>query len=123
MATYSDLTAWQLAHQLVLHTYRVTAGLPSEERFGLVSQARRESFSIAANIAEGQAKRGRREFRRFLDIALGSLAELSYALLLAKDLGYLAENEWEAIEKRRAEVGRVLWGLYRAVSEGKARKD
>ena len=120
MATYSDLIAWRLAHQLVLQTYHATQSWPSDEKFGLCSQARRAAFSVAATIAEGQAKRGRAEFRRFLDISLGSLAELGYTLLLAKDLGYLAGSAFDAIEELRAEVGRVLWGLYRSISRRNA---
>jgi four helix bundle protein len=77
MKRYERLEAWQAAHQLVLLTYRVTKAFPREELYGLTSPARRAGFSVAANIAEGSAKRGPREFRRYLDIALGSLSELS----------------------------------------------
>src|SRR5712664_1213520 len=78
--------AWHAAHQLVLLTYRVTKNLPREELYGLTSQARRAAFSVAANIAEGSAKKGPREFRRYLDIAVGSLSELAYIFQLVKDL-------------------------------------
>jgi four helix bundle protein len=76
---------------------------------------------VPANIAEGAAKRGSREFRRFLDTSLGSIAELEYALFLARELEYLSHSEWERIEGKRAEAGRVLWGLYRAVSTKETR--
>ena len=80
-----------------------------------MAQARRAAASVAANIAEGMAKRGRREFGRHLDIALGSVAELSYLLRLCLDLGYMTEDQYSALESTRAEAGRVLWGLYRQV--------
>jgi four helix bundle protein len=67
------------------------------------------------NIAEGSAKRGSREFRRFLDSALGSLAELSYTLLLARDVGYLTPEVWGEIEALRDHAGKLTWGLYRAI--------
>ena len=65
---------------------------PQAERFGLTIQVRRAALSVPTNIAEGAAKRGSREFRRFLDIALGSLAELSYLLRFSRDYGLLTEE-------------------------------
>ena len=116
MQPYQRFRVWQLSHQLVLAIYRATSTWPKSERFELTSQTRRSSYSIPMNIAEGSAKRGPREFRRYLDIALGSTSELSYCLLLAKDLGYLKESEWLKLEKLRAEAGRLLWKLASAVS-------
>jgi four helix bundle protein len=88
---------------------------PADERFGLVSQIRRAAVSIPTNIAEGAAKRGSGEFRRFLDIALGSQTEVRYLLRLAGDLGYLAEEERGTIMDEAEETGRLLWGLYRSM--------
>ena len=103
-------------HELVLSVYRVSSAWPSAERYGLTSQARRAAYSTAANIAEGSAKRGNGEFRRFMDIALGSIAELTYILLLAKDLGYLKPEAWGEIEALRDHAGRLTWGLYRSIT-------
>jgi len=83
----------------------------------MVSQARRAAVSISANIAEGSAKRGHREFRRFLDIANGSLAELQVYLLLAKELGYLSSGSWGELEALRDHTGMLTWGLYKAIRE------
>ncbi len=115
MLPYERFEAWQLAHQLVLATYRVTGRFPDEERYGLRSQARRAAFSVAANIAEGSAKRGNREFRRFVDISLGSLSELAYILRLARDLDYLTQEVWSEIDALRDRTGQVVWGLYRSI--------
>jgi four helix bundle protein len=93
MAIYERLKAWELCHQLCLAVYNTTNSWPTAERYGLVSQARRAVHSAAANIAEGCAKRGPREFRRYLDISLGSLSELSYTLLLARDLKILTQEQ------------------------------
>jgi four helix bundle protein len=116
MKRYERLQAWLAAHQLVLLTYRVTKSFPREELYGLTSQARRAAFSVAANIAEGSAKRGPREFRRYLDISLGSLSELSYILRLVKDLDLMEPTTWTELDQAREEVGRLTWGLYRSVS-------
>ena len=117
MLPYEKLVAWQQAHAVVLAVYRHTATFPAHERFGLTAQTRRAAFSAAANIAEGAAKRGDAEFRRFLDISLGSLSELAYCLRLARDLGYLTDSAWAEVEALRATAGKTTWGLYRSVAE------
>ncbi len=116
MLPYQRFRAWQVSHQLVLAVYRATGTWPPGERFELTSQARRAAYSIPMNIAEGSAKRGPREFRRFLDIALGSASELSYCLLLGRDLGYLPEDEWAGLDLLRDRAGRLVWKLSRAVT-------
>jgi len=110
---FERLLAWQEAHQLVVAVYKLTATWPTAERYGLLSQTRRAAVSIASNIAEGAAKRGRKEFGRQLDVALGSLAELTYLLRLARDLGYVAPSEYEALDPLRERTAKLLWGLYR----------
>jgi len=112
MKRFEKLLAWQACHRLVLAVYNATANWPSDARFGLTAQARRAAFSAAANIAEGSAKRGYREFRRFLDMSLGSLSELCYVIRLAKELATSAEDEAGLLEAQRDEAGRLTWGLY-----------
>ena len=90
MRPYERFAAWRLCHELGLEVYRVTRNWPIEERYGLVSQARRAAFSAAVNIVEGAAKYGGKEFRRYLDISLGSLEELAYCFHFAADLGLLS---------------------------------
>jgi four helix bundle protein len=122
MAHYETLVAWKECHTLALMVYRLTERFPKREMYGLTAQARRAAFSAAANIAEGAAKRGPAEFRRFLDIALGSLAELSYAFRLARDLGILPEGEWPALDSQQNRAGFLTWRLYRAVGRRSASK-
>ncbi len=117
MPSYERLKAWQLAYELALTLYQVTDGFPRDERFGLTSQMRRAGFSVAANIAEGAAKRGRREFRRFLDIALGSITEIEVALRIARDRNYVTRERWVEVERVRNHAGVVLWKLYRALND------
>jgi four helix bundle protein len=112
---YERLEAWRAAHELVLQIYRATKAFPREELYGLTSQARRAAFSVAANIAEGSAKKGAREFRRYLDISIGSLSELAYLLIVVRDLRYLDEKAWQEVDQQREVAGRLTWGLYRSI--------
>ncbi len=115
MAPYEQLLAWQKAHAVTLRIYALSAAWPADERFGLVAQIRRAAASVPTNIAEGAIKRGPAEFRRFLDIALGSQTEVRYLLRLAGDLEYLRSDDQVAIASEVDEVGRLLWGLYRSM--------
>lgn len=83
MKNFRDLQVWSKAHEVTLGVYRETAHFPKEELFGLRSQMRRCSASVATNIAEGCGRRGNAEFHRFLQISAGSASELEYHLLLA----------------------------------------
>lgn len=116
MLPYERFQAWKLSYQLTLDVYKVTAAFPKHELYGLTSQARRAAFSVVANLAEGSAKRGSREFRRYLDIALGSISELSVTLRLARDLGHLTPTQWKEVEGLRNHAGTLLWRLYAAVA-------
>jgi four helix bundle protein len=115
MMPFERLEAWQSSHLLTLEVYRATDAWPNRELYGLTAQARRAAVSICANIAEGAAKRGRKEFGRYLDMALGSFSELTYILLLSRDLGIMRPEEGQAVEALRGETGKLLWGLYRRV--------
>jgi four helix bundle protein len=117
IAPYEKLRAWQTSHEVVLQVYRATEAWPKREMYGLTAQARRAAFSVAANIAEGVVKRGQREFRRFLDIALGSSTELRYIMRLARDLGYVADAEWDELESARNLAGMLVWRLYVSVAK------
>lgn len=115
MARFERLEAWQASHQLTLEVYQVARDLPSDERFGLAQQMRRAAVSICANIAEGSAKRGRAEFRRFLDIANGSMAELRCLVLLARDLEMITPDRWQAVDEVRRPAAYLLWRLLRSM--------
>src|SRR5690349_9095926 len=101
MMPYERFQAWRACDDLTVAVYQATEAFPRHERYGLTSQARRAAFSAPANIAEGSAKRGGREFRRYLDITIGSLSELAYALHLARRLGYLSATGWGDLDHLR----------------------
>ena len=115
MKNCRDLRVWQKAHALTLASYRGTAEFPKQEIYGLISQIRRCSASIAANIAEGCGKRSNAEFQRFLHIATGSASELEYHFLLARDLGYLSPEEYKKLDESTVEIKRMLSGLIKKV--------
>lgn len=116
MKDFRRLKVWEKVHCLTLDVYRVTAGFPREEMYGLTSQMRRCSASMGANIAEGCGKQGNNELHRFLYIASGSASELDYHLLLAKDLRYLSEEEYRRMDRSLVEARRMLTALLQKVS-------
>lgn len=107
---------FQLADQLVLEVYRVTAKFPKSEAFGMTGQMRRAAASIPMNLAEGAARAGAREFAQFINVAVGSCEELRYQLHLAEALGYLTEVEQQTLDRRYESVKKMLAKLYGAVS-------
>jgi four helix bundle protein len=115
---YEKFAAWRVAHRLALRVYEVTKSWPSSERYQLTAQTRRAALSAPTNIAEGAAKRGTREFRRYLDISLGSLSELSYLLRFSRDCGVLDEEMYTELESLRNEAGTLTWRLYCCMVRG-----
>jgi len=114
--TFRDLKVWRKAHELTLEIYRITKIFPDEERFGLVSQLRRSSSSVATNLVEGYKRRGKKDFARFVNVAEGSLEETKYSVLLSFDLNYLKEDEFSRLNLLCDEVGKMLTGLYKKLT-------
>jgi four helix bundle protein len=108
---FRKLLVWQRAHELVLAVYKMTDIFPKSEMFALTSQLRRVAVSIPANIAEGQGAGTKPQFARYLDIAKGSLSEVEYYLVLAKDLQYIKPETYTETESLRSEVGFLLYRL------------
>jgi len=114
---WKDLKIWQKAHALVLEVYRLTNGFPKEEVYGLTSQIRRSASSVPANIVEGQSRNTTKEYLVFLYNARGSLEETRYHLLLSKDLGYVEEGMFEALESRCEEISKMLNSLIQSLKK------
>ncbi len=108
MQDFKDLKVWQKAHLLVLEVYKASANYPKEEIYGLTSQIRRSAISIPSNIAEGRGRSVDGDLRRFMQIALGSAAELEYQIILSKDLNYLTPASTADLLNRLSEVRRML---------------
>jgi four helix bundle protein len=116
MMPYERFEAWKITHQLALDVYLITEHWPKSERYELTSQIRRAALSAPTNIAEGASKRGHQEFRRFLDIARGSLSEVSYLLRFSKDRRILSQENFRTLDELRDRAGKVTWGLYNSLN-------
>ena len=120
MVDFKELKVWQKAHQMTLTTYRVTSAFPREEMYGLISQLRRATSSVGANIAEGCGRRSDGDMCRFLQIVRGSASEAEYHFLLAKDLHFLDEKDFKALTSQADELQRMLTGLIQSVRQPKS---
>jgi four helix bundle protein len=93
MKTHKDLDAWKVSIEMVIEVYTETKNFPKEELYSLVSQIRRSAVSVPSNIAEGAARKSKKEFIQYLHISLGSLAELETQIIISTKLGYLKGDE------------------------------
>jgi four helix bundle protein len=112
---HTKLRAFELADELVILVYDVTAGFPREELYGLTSQIRRAALSVPSNIVEGCARDSHADYLRFLHMAFGSLRELHYQITLAKRLGFLSDEDASLIEPKIVETEKVLNALIRSL--------
>jgi four helix bundle protein len=109
--SYRDLLVWQKGMALAKQIYGMTRASPDDERYGLTAQMRRAAVSVPSNIAEGQARHGRREFVHFLSHAEGSLAELDTQLTLAVELGYCRRSDAHGSITLVAELQKMMASL------------
>jgi four helix bundle protein len=114
--SYRDLIVWQKAKGLAVEIYRNTEHFPSSETYGLTTQLRRAGVSVASNIAEGQGRLTKGEFRQFLGHARGSVLEIDTQLAIAFELHYLSKAQYELLEQKAYEVlgllNRLLTSLH-----------
>ena len=111
--TFTDLNVWKEGHKLVIMVYVVTKGFPREELYSLVDQMRRAVASVTANIAEGFGRQSYKEKVQFYYLAKGSLLELKNFILIAKDAGYLSEEEFRKLSNQANIVDQLLQGFIR----------
>jgi four helix bundle protein len=108
MRDHTKLRAFELADEVALLTYQVTANFPKDELYGLTAQMCRAAVSVPSNIVEGCARSSQADYLRFLFIAFGSLRELHYQLGLSKRLGFLNEQDIPVVEEIIVETENVL---------------
>lgn len=108
---FESLKVYQEAHLFVIEIYKVTKSFPRDELFGLVSQIRRASTSVVANIVEGNSRNHKKEFIQFLYLSNGSLEEVKYYLFLAKDLGYLNSSQYKNLQVKAENISKMINGL------------
>jgi len=111
---HKKLDVWKVSMQLSRTIYHLTAGYPSEERFGLISRMRRAAVSIPSNLAEGAARTSNNEFRNFLSIARGSLSELDTQLDLSEQLGFITEQSRSELDRLMTRIDKMLYALYQS---------
>ena len=113
---FTHLIAWQKNHQLVLKIYKITKKFPKEELFGLISQIRRAAASITANIAEGYGRFHSKDRIKFYLYSRGSSAELQNHIILARDLGYITEAEYNELKVNAFEGYKIICGLIKSTT-------
>ena len=112
---WKKLKVWQETHKLVLEIYKLTASFPKSEIYGLVNQIKRAASSVPANIVEGQSRNTTKDYLHFLYNSRGSLEEVRYFLLLARDLAFLSADSYEVIEKGYESASKMLNGLIKSL--------
>ncbi len=115
MRDYKKIRAYQYADELCILVYKASRKLPKEELYGLTSQLRRASVSIAANIIEGASRQTSKDYLHFLYMSRGSLAELQYLISLAVRLEYIQSTEYEKLSRQAGETAKILFGLINSV--------
>jgi four helix bundle protein len=113
MKPHQNLMAWRQRFDFVKTVYKTTETFPVDERFGLISQIRRTAVSVPVNIAEGAARKGRKEFIQFLYISLGSMTELDTLVLLSSELGFISKAAADALTEQLDTIGKLILGLIR----------
>jgi len=108
MKNFKELKVWEKSHRLALKVYKVTAGFPREEIYGLTSQIRRACASIPTNIAEGCGRNSDLELARFFEISMGSASELEYLFILTNDLNLLNHSDFETLTRDVIEIKQML---------------
>ena len=111
MRDFKKYDIWQLSHSLTLEIYKASSNFPKEEQYGLVSQIRRAVSSVPTNVSEGCGRHSDKEFKQFLNIAIGSISETEYLLILSKDLNYLSEESFSNLAQQANSIKSKIYKL------------
>ena len=114
---YRELIVWQDGIKLAKTVYKLTEKFPRQEVYALADQVRRAAVSVPSNIAEGQARKSPGDFRRFLHIALGSLAEVDTQLVLAQEFGYITKDDIDVMDEEIQGLRKKLYALMNSLPE------
>ena len=116
VSSVENLDVFKKSHKITLELYRITKQFPLDEKFGLISQIRRASSSICAILIEGSHRNNRAEYRQFCGIARGSVGELKYHLLLAKDLEYINNQKYNELIREIDVISKMLYNLIQSLT-------
>jgi len=117
MKTHKDLDVWKKSVDFVTDVYQITNTFPNHELYGIVNQIRRAAVSIPSNIAEGAARKHKKEFVHYLHVALGSMAELETQLIISQKLNYLDEKKFTELNGKLNLIRRELIGLIKYLTK------
>ncbi|POY36943.1 four helix bundle protein [Solitalea longa] len=115
MQDYRKLLVWQRSHLFTLEIYKISTDFPKSEQFGVTSQIRRAVFSIQSNVAEGCGKYTKNDLANYLQTSLGSVNEVSYLLLLSKDLEYISKESYNKLDSEIDEIRAMMIALINKV--------
>lgn len=113
--SFTDLDTWKEGHKLVLMIYKVTDTFPEKEKFSLTNQMRRCAVSFTSNVAEGFSRNTNKDKYQFYSMAQGSLTELQNQLLVARDIKYLTNKDFQEIAEQSVRVHKLINGLKRSI--------
>ncbi|HBL78012.1 MAG TPA: four helix bundle protein [Prolixibacteraceae bacterium] len=122
MKTYREIIVWQRAMSFVTKIYKYSKSFPNEEMYGLISQIRRSAVSIPSNIAEGFGRKSSNDFKRFLQIAMGSLFEVQTQLEISKNLEYIDEKTFNDLYQDSREIERILTAFIDSIKDFNSEK-
>lgn len=108
---HKKLNVWKSAIELAVEIYVITQSLPEQEKYNLTNQMRRAAISVASNIAEGAARKTKKEFIQYLHMAQGSLSELDTQLEIARRLKYVPEDKASSVDMLMEKIDKMLSGL------------
>lgn len=115
MRRYENLEFWKKSHTFTLKIYTILNALPQHERYNLVSQMRRASVSICANIVEGSVKSSNPDFKRYLEISLGSASECEYYLILMRDLNYIGPELYSELHNSIIDIKKMIFSYTKSL--------
>ena len=114
---FTDLDSWKISHKLVLEIYTISEKFPKTEIFGLTSQLRRAAVSITSNIAEGFGRQSYKDKNNFYQMAFGSIIEVRNQLLVARDVGYIKQSDFNNLDSQAVVVEKICRGLIKKSRE------
>ncbi len=115
MHNFKEMKIWKEAIQLAKDLYLLLSSFPDEEKYNLISQIKRCSISVPSNIAEGSSRRSNLDFKRFLQISLGSLFEMETQLYLSKELSFISNDDFNRFESRISELQKMIYGFSKSL--------
>ncbi len=122
MRNYNNYSVWRKSHELVVFIYcKIVPHFPESEKYDLTRQLKRAAYSVPINMVEGSGRNSEKDFVHFLDISLGSILELEYCCLLAKDLEYLDLQNYELLNRKVNDIKAMLIKLIKSIRDHDSR--